>query len=366
MRKVFISFAALAALASCLTQKPAAPAWEAGDMTRANLGKNISVYAGPDGLPVLAAAGAPKPSGAPGNPVILDWAGCRAAVTYTFDDSQPSQMEHYAELQATGVRLTFYASNGWSTLPGYEQAWSQAVRDGHEIGNHTVHHAYANLSGAAAGGPVLADPLAEIDENTKYITERLGQKGVWTMAAPYGDAGWAPYAAKRFILNRGVWTGVIPPDANADLFNLPAVMAGGGESVGVFNSGADGARAGGHWTVYLFHSILPGQNWYAGVDASVVTGAIEHAKAARDIWIDTMANVGAYFVGQKTLLSAAHEMKDGAATWTWTLPDNFPAGRYVRVIVPGGTLSQKGKPLAWDDRGYYSVALDAGELTLAP
>jgi len=48
------------------------------------------------------------------------------------------------------------------------------------------------------------------------------------------------------------------------------------------------------------------------------------------------------------------------------LPEHFPPGRYLRVKVDGGTLSQNGKPLAWDDHGYYEVALDAGALTLAP
>jgi hypothetical protein len=34
--------------------------------------------------------------------------------------------------------------------------------------------------------------------------------------------------------------------------------------------------------------------------------------------------------------------------------------------VDGGKLSPKGKLLKWDDHGYYEIALDAGELTLAP
>ena len=83
----------------------------------------------------------PRPSGRPEGLRVLDWAGFRGAVSYTFDDSQPSQIEHYAELQAAGVPMTFYLSSGWAdTSPLYEATWRQAVRDGHEIGNHTVHH----------------------------------------------------------------------------------------------------------------------------------------------------------------------------------------------------------------------------------
>jgi hypothetical protein len=53
-------------------------------------------------------------------------------------------------------------------------------------------------------------------------------------------------------------------------------------------------------------------------------------------------------------------------TWTWTLPPRFPPGRLLRVTVDGGTLRQDGVALAWDPRGFYEVALDAGSLTLAP
>ena len=53
-------------------------------------------------------------------------------------------------------------------------------------------------------------------------------------------------------------------------------------------------------------------------------------------------------------------------TWLWTLPDHFPTGRYLRVTVDGGTLSQRGRPLIWDSHGYYEVELDADSLTLTP
>jgi hypothetical protein len=56
----------------------------------------------------------------------------------------------------------------------------------------------------------------------------------------------------------------------------------------------------------------------------------------------------------------------GSTTWAWSLPAHFPPEKFRRVTADGGTLSQGGAPLAWDDHGYYEVALDAGTLTLAP
>jgi hypothetical protein len=59
-------------------------------------------------------------------------------------------------------------------------------------------------------------------------------------------------------------------------------------------------------------------------------------------------------------------MSGSDKTWTWTLPGNFPPGKYLRVTVPGGTVKQKGVELAWDPHGYYEIALDALSVTVSP
>ena len=53
----------------------------------------------------------PKPSGRPGNLTVLDWAGFKAAVSWTFVDAQPSHIAHYTELNAVGVPMTFYITS---------------------------------------------------------------------------------------------------------------------------------------------------------------------------------------------------------------------------------------------------------------
>ena len=63
---------------------------------------------GSPGLPVPPGAGLPRPSGTPGNITVLNWAGFTSAVSYTFDDTNSSQISNYAALNALGVRMTFY------------------------------------------------------------------------------------------------------------------------------------------------------------------------------------------------------------------------------------------------------------------
>jgi len=320
-----------------------------------------------------------RPSGAPGNLKVLDWAGFKSAVSYTFDDGQPSQIEHYAELQATGVRLTFFvnsASATWET--GFVSTFAQAARDGHEIGNHTAHHCHADPDGtlhgidrkAACPG---ASAAAELDDCTAFIKSKLGVSRVWTAASPFGDAGFASAVGERFFLGRSATGGTVAPNDDSDPLALPMWGPAENDGVAEFNATVDDARTGGQWVILLLHSIGPTTSaWFATVDIGAITGSITHAKSLGDVWIDSMANVGAYWRGQKVLSSLTPTMtpsKEGQApvqTWTWTLPAHFPPGRFLRVRVDGGTLSQRGQPLTWNGHGYYEIALDAGALTLSP
>src|SRR5262249_10925706 len=100
-------FVALFAAVSCSSSPaPNTPVGDGGP--EADMGPKVQ-----SGLPIPpGSTGVPRPSGTPGNLKVLDWAGFKSALTYTFDDAQPSQIEHYAELQATGVRLTFFVTSG--------------------------------------------------------------------------------------------------------------------------------------------------------------------------------------------------------------------------------------------------------------
>lgn len=317
------------------------------------------------GLPVTpGAANLPVPSGKAGNLVVLDWAGFKGATTYTFDDAQPSHIDHYDELHATGIHMTFFISTNVNWIPDSDKFWAQAVKDGNEMGNHTVSHPHPNLTGSCFGKP-LESVDAEIDECTKHIISRFGQSDVWTMASPFGDYGWIDPASQRLFLNRGVGFGTVAPNDDTDPYNVPCYMANGGDNAEKFNSLLDKARSDGHWLVFLFHSIRPtADNWYAPVEIDEITNSIEHAKALKDMWIDTFVNVGAYWAGQKMFTEVKPVTSGKDTVWRWTLPAHFPKGKFLRVKVDGGTLTQGGTALRWDPHGYYEVSLDAGELTL--
>ncbi len=319
-----------------------------------------------------------RPAGSTGQPGlrVLDWAGFKAAMSYTFDDSQPSQIDHYPALKAQRVRVTYYINPtaNWYPQGGdptqYDAIWKDAVAQGSEIGNHTTHHCRAaeltdNDDSTCENG--LGSAGAEFDDTNDYIRTKIGQAAVWTTAYPFGDTDYRAAAASRFLIGRGVQPGMVAPGTASDALNLPVVGTPGTDRLAAFNTAVDNAVGQGRWMIYLFHTLLPTtQDWGGGEDIDVVTGNMAYAKTSGTMWIDSVVNIGAYWRGQQLLQAATPGTSGGVTTWQWTLPANFPPGRKLRVVVDGGTLSQNGAPLPWNLRGYYEVSLDAQSLSWAP
>jgi peptidoglycan/xylan/chitin deacetylase (PgdA/CDA1 family) len=308
---------------------------------------------GPANLPVPPGGHVPRPSGAPENLTVLDWAGFKAAVSYTFDDTNSSQIQHYAELQSLGVRMTFYLITGKAAELA-DPVWARAVKDGHELGNHSRRH-------------VRPGTGADLDAADSDLRGRFGIT-VYTMASPFGDDSYPPLATTRYLINRGVVNGQMTPADGTDPFNIHCYVPPTRAPAATFNAEIDAVRNGGGWTTVLVHGFTGGSDGaYQPVDIGAFTASVNHAKSFRDIWIDSVVNVGAYWRAQKVFAEITPTTSGNSKTWTWTLPPHSPSGRVLRVKVDGGTLTQPGgRTLSWDDHGYYDVALDAGSLTLSP
>src|SRR5690606_6258125 len=154
------------------------------------------------GLPRFGEPGQAAPSGARGGLEVVNWAGAKFAASYTFDDSNSSQISAYADLQALGVPMTFYLQTGKDESS--DAVWAQALEDGHELGNHTESH-----QKTATG--------VDIDAATMFIEETFGVAPL-TMAAPYGDKTYIPLAEERFFINRGVPGGSVAPGSSTNPF----------------------------------------------------------------------------------------------------------------------------------------------------
>jgi peptidoglycan/xylan/chitin deacetylase (PgdA/CDA1 family) len=320
------------------------------------------------------AADKPRPSGAVANLRVLSWAGFAGAASYTFDDGQPSHLEHWPAIKATQARVTFYVTTAYRDISkGFDATWKDVVASGSEVGNHTVNHCYYSGKSCGVDGKTILTPKSrELTECNDYLTKTAGQSDVWTAATPFGDADWAVETKSRFLLTRGTIAGVggdgmVAPRDNNDPQNLPTVVVQQGQGAADFNKATDAARDRHKWAILLFHSIAPSKSeWFATVAIGAITGSIVHAQQLGDLWLDSVVHVGAYWLAEKLVSNAKPQVGSGGEQWTWQVPAHFPKGQFLRVKVDGGTLRQNGQPLQWDGHGYYEVALDVGELSWSP
>jgi len=310
--------------------------------------------AGMSGLPVPPGSGnVPQPSGTGSSVTVLNWAGFTAAVTYSFDDDNQSQIDNYKMLQDAGGQYTFFM---WTNRSQATNAiWKQALMDGHEIGNHTKSH---DSNGACTA--------ADVKAGGDFIMSTFGKPAL-TFAAPNGSSCFKSPASMYYFINRGVSpASPVLPNDNSDPLNLNCYIPATGQQANTFNGNIDDAHKKGGWVIYVIHGFSSSDGSYQPVDIGQVTAAIKYAKGMNDMWVGSMVNIASYWQGQKAFSSAMTSTSGGDKTWTWKLPEHFPPGHYLRVKTDGGTLKQNGTALAWDPHGYYEIALDALSVTLSP
>ncbi|HEY5956322.1 MAG TPA: polysaccharide deacetylase family protein [Polyangiaceae bacterium] len=295
-------------------------------------GGSTSVVVTACGLPAAGATGKAKPSGTAGGLKVLDWAGFKSAISYTFDDANSSQISNYTAMNATGGKFTFYLWTGKTEASN--QVYKTALKDGHEMANHTSDHTACGTTGPT-------------DTANTFIKSTFGVTA-YSFAAPNGDAA-CKNVSSKFLTNRSVAGGsAISPGDTSGFSWLPADIA----------TASNLAPTAGKWRVICIHGFNGGNDGaYQPIDLSAFTSAAKAAVSGGS-WVDTVTNIAAYQAGQKAIPAS------GGNKVTWTLPAIFPTGKCVRVTTTGGTVKQGGTEVPWDDHGYYEISLDAKEVTV--
>jgi peptidoglycan/xylan/chitin deacetylase (PgdA/CDA1 family) len=311
----------------------------------------------------------PPPSATVDDPnlVVLPWNGFTAAVSFTFDDADPT---HYQlagpALDERGVKATFYVVS--NTIEGFgeqsREGFLALSEAGHEMGNHTVSHA----------GSSENDP-SEVSGCDAYITETFGYQPV-TFAYPNVDvtATYKDPAAALYVASRGGGAGEhVTVDGDFDWHDVPSIFVAEPENDQGYTfspdetmAALDDTLAEGAWRILTFHGVGSG-GFFANTDAESVAAIADHAAQDGEFWVDTFARVASYLRAQRALeAAAAAGVSVPRITWQWTLPPRFAADVRLRVLVDGGTLTQDGAPVPWDgEEGYYSVDPTKLELTWA-
>lgn len=130
--------------------------------------------------------------------------GARIAVSLSYDDALPSQLDHaLPALDALGLKASFYLTLASETVAKRLPEWRAAARAGHELGNHTVFHPCSRTAGP---GRDWVTPPRDLDRSTAAaMREEIATANAFlhaidgrterTFTAPCGDglAGGEPF-----------------------------------------------------------------------------------------------------------------------------------------------------------------------------
>ena len=237
-----------------------------------------------------------------------------AAVSLTFDDGAPSQLERALPcLDAVGLRATFYLNPGRAPHWGAQAPrWRAAALAGHELGNHTTRHPcscnYHFDAEFCLEKLTLDDVTATIDEAEARLDELVPeQRGRRSFCYPcyqsYVGAGatrvsYVPEVARRFRAARASGERHNDP-GSTDLHHLMSYPAEGASAQELITY-AENATQDGGWAVFAFHGV---GGDHLAVRADAFAALIQHPDEQRQrLWtapvIDVAERVHAWRLGR--------------------------------------------------------------------
>lgn len=234
--------------------------------------------------------------------------GKRAAVSLTFDDARPSQIDTGLPLlEKLGIRATFFVLPG--NVEKRLEGWKRAVAQGHEIGNHSMTHPctgnYAFSRANALETYGLERMAKDIDAAQQSIRKLLGVSPV-SFAYPCGQSfvgrgrqtqSYVPLIAERFLLGRG-YMGEAANDFSA--FDLSQAMGTPFDDMAPEDvlKLVKAAAAEGRWMILVGHDIGPRR--FQSVDSAAIEAVAAYARdPSNGIWLDTAGAVARHLAGRK-------------------------------------------------------------------
>lgn len=229
--------------------------------------------------------------------------GKRMALSLSFDDARKTNVRQGTDLfDRYGVKATFYVVPS-SVKPDLE-LWRKAVKNGHEMGNHSIYHpCTGNFTWArhkALEMYTIQSMRAELEEASKQIKDLLGVTpttyaypcGLTTIGRGKNAQSFVPLIADMFVAGRG-WLDEAPVDPTyCDMAQLTGVEMDGKEFEQLLPY-LKQAEKDGQWLVLAGHETHDAGNQTTRL--ATLEKLIQYAQDPKNgIWIATVGEIAAY------------------------------------------------------------------------
>jgi sialate O-acetylesterase len=295
---------------------------------------------------------------------VLPWNGHTAAVSLTFDDARPVHLDVVApELNKRRLRATFFVVV--SKLTRLDD-WRKLQSQGHEIGNHSISHEHpASLTKESEETQV---------EDAKRFLDSNFNADVVVFAYPYSEI--SPgllFWVKRYDFAARGWRGdgdllYVSSTKEPDWYNLPSQPTFTRYDRAVYQDWVDKAMSMKAWTTLQIHGIGDAPSGFEPVPLDTFRSLLDYLKEeeSKGLWVAPFGQVAAYLRAQKLVESAQPQAANRQVKFAWTMPNPFPRGVTVKLVVEGARrprLYQSGRELH-PRQGVYTVALEPRELVV--
>ena len=233
-------------------------------------------------------------------------AGYRGAVSLTFDDSRPSQLDHGVPLfDRYGARATFYVVP--RAVAQRQADWRRAAQTGHECAGHTISHPCSCNFSFMADQPFALERMtlekmeAELVDSNAQIEQLVGVKPV-SFAYPCGQKyvgrgeqlqSYVPLVARHYLTGRGWRDEYYNAPDRCDLAQLAGVEFDGADFPDLLPQLQEAAQTG-NWLIFAGHDIGPEGRRQQTKTATLEAICKYCQDPANGLWLDTVGNIGAY------------------------------------------------------------------------
>lgn len=233
------------------------------------------------------------------------------ALSFSFDDARLSQIETGVPLfNREGVQATFYVMP--APLNNNLEMWKEALKIGHEIGNHTMNHPCTiNFDWVTEENAIENYSLErmhnELSESNRRITELLGVTptsfaytcGTTSVGRGKQNKSYLPLVAELFTSGRG-WLGEAANNPQKVDLAYVLGMKMDNTAFETLKPVLDAAREKGFWVVLVGHEIAasgqekPGEYEYT-TRVDLLESLIRYARAEHNqAWVAPVGTVAAY------------------------------------------------------------------------
>lgn len=270
----------------------------------------------------------------------------KAAVALTFDDGTK---EHFTvvvpELNTRGIKGTFFVSCDLIKDPTIME---NAIKSGHEIGDHTKSHPNLTLLDSMAAENEINSCKTEIESRLKNKTNSFAYP-----LSKYNST--IINIVKRNHLGARS-EGPINYNYNFaqtedDYYKINATLMGKWISVNDFTNSLNKVTNGGGLLTFIYHSIEPDSS-FSPISQDIFKQQLDSLTSRKNIWTTTFSDAIIYHRQKNTAI--IQEVSNNKDSLVLSLTDNlsneiFQKPLTLKILIPSGTLfisaKQNGKDL---------------------